>query len=89
MAFWSDAGEFVQKITTLNKKPRNIQPTQIQKISNHLLNEAIEKVRNMDKLSLLRPSTKKSQDNNIRPITNYNPRNSNLLHILTKLKDYY
>ena len=37
----------------------------------------------MDRLSL-RPSTKKSQDNNIRLITNYNPRNPNLLQILKK-----
>ena len=46
-----------------------------------LLDEAIEKVRNMDRLSLLRPSTRKSSDN-IRLITNYNPRNPNLLQIL-------
>ena len=49
-----------------------------------LLNEAIEKVRNVDRLSLLRPSTKKSEDSNIRLITNYNPRNPNLLQILKK-----
>ena len=41
----------------------------------------------MDRLSLLRLSTKKSQDNNIRLITNYNPRNPNLLHILKKFED--
>ena len=51
-----------------------------------LLNEAIEKVRNKDRLSLLRPSTKKSQDNNIRLITNYIPRNPSLLHILKKFE---
>ena len=51
-----------------------------------LLNEVIEKVRNMDRLSLLRPSTKKSQDNNIRLITNYNPRNPNLLQTLEKFE---
>ena len=51
-----------------------------------LLNEAIEKVRHMDRLSLLRPSTKKSQDNSIRLIPNYNPRNPNLLQILKKFE---
>ena len=51
-----------------------------------LLDEAIEKVRNMDRLSLLRPSTKKSSDKNIRLITNYNPRNPNLLQILKKFE---
>ena len=43
----------------------------------------------MDRLSLLGPSTKKSQDNNIRLITNYNPRNPNLLQILKKYEDFY
>ena len=51
-----------------------------------LLNKATEKVRNMDRLSLQRPSTKKSQDNNIRLITNYNPRHPNLLQILKKFE---
>ena len=43
-------------------------------------------MRNIDRLSLLRPTTKKSQDNNIRLITNYNPRNPNLLQILKKFE---
>ena len=51
-----------------------------------LLDEAIEKVRDMDRLSLLRTSTKKSLDKNIRLITNYNPRNPNLLQILEKFE---
>ena len=51
-----------------------------------LLNEAIKQVRNMDRLSLLRPSTKKLQYSNIRLINNYNPRNLNLLHILKKFE---
>ena len=50
-----------------------------------LLDEAIEKVRNMDRLTLLRPSTKKTSDN-IRLITNYNPSNPNLLQILKKFE---
>ena len=50
-----------------------------------LLDEAIEKVRNMDRLSLLRPATKKPSDN-IRLITNYNPRNPNLQKILKKFE---
>ena len=48
-----------------------------------LLIEATEKVRNMDRLSLLRPSTRPSSDN-IRLISNYNHRNPNLLQILKK-----
>ena len=87
MAFWLDAEEFVQKITTLKKKLKKIyNQLKYRKYPTTLLNEAIEKVRNMDRLSLLRPSTKKSQDNNIRWITNYNPRNSNLLQILKKFE---
>ena len=50
-----------------------------------LLDEAIEKVRKMDRLSLLRPTTKKPSDN-IRLITNYNPRNPNLQDILKKFE---
>ena len=87
MAFWSDAEEFVQKITTLNKKLKKIyNQLRYRKYPTTLLKEAIEKVRNMDRLSLLRPSTMKSQDNNIRLITNYNPRNPNVLQILKKFE---
>ena len=50
-----------------------------------LLDEAIEKVRKMERLSLLRPSTKKPSDT-IRLITNYNPRNPNLQEILKKFE---
>ena len=39
----------------------------------------------MDKLSLLRPATKKTSDN-IRLITNYNPRNPNLQDIQKKFE---
>ena len=50
-----------------------------------LLDEAIEKVRNMDRLSLLRPSTKKLSDNT-RLIINYNPRKPYLQQILKKFE---
>ena len=85
MAFWSNAEEFVQKITSLNKRPKIYNQLKYRKYPTTVLNEAIEKVTNMDRLSLLKPSRKKSQDNNIRLITNYNPRNPNILHILKKI----
>ena len=50
-----------------------------------LLTQAIKREGNMDRLTLLRPSTKKLEHNNIRLITNYNPSNPNLLHILKKV----
>ena len=50
-----------------------------------LLDEALEKVRKMDRLSLLRPTTKKFSDK-IRLITDYNPRNPNLQDILKKFE---
>ena len=48
-----------------------------------LLDEAMETVRKMDRLILLRPTPKKST-NKIRLITNYNPMNPNLHQILKK-----
>ena len=50
-----------------------------------LLDEAIEKVRKMDRLSLLRPTPKKCTDK-IRLLMNYNPMNPNLQDILKKFE---
>ena len=51
-----------------------------------LLNEVIELVGNMDRFTILRPSTKKLECNNIRLVTNFNPRNHNFLHMLKKFE---
>ena len=40
----------------------------------------------MDQPFLLRPTSKQSQDNNIRLITNYNQRNLNLLQIVKRFE---
>ena len=55
----------------------------LRKYPTTLLDEAMEKVRRMDRLSLLRPKAKRSS-NKIRLITNYNPMNPNLQEILKK-----
>ena len=59
------------------------------KYPTNILNQAIQWVRNMDRLTLLRPTARRKPQNNIRFIINYNPRNPNLLQILTNLKDCY
>ena len=87
MIFLLHAKEYALKITILNKKLKNIYPIKAQKISNYPTGRSPGKVRKMDRLSLLRPTLKKSS-NKIRLITNYNPMNPNLQEILKNLKDY-
>ena len=84
-----DVKEYVQRTIILNKKLKKIcNQLKYRKYPTTVLDEATEKVRKMDRLSLLRPATKKPSGN-IRFITNYNPRNPNLQQILKKFKDYY
>ena len=57
----SDVEEFAQKITTL-KKPKKYNQLKYRKHPTSLLNQAIHKVRNMNRLTILRPSpTKKTR----------------------------
>ena len=73
MAFLLDAKEYALKIIILNKRLKKIyNQLRHRKYPTTLLDEAIEKVRKMDRLSLLRPTPKKCS-NKIRLITNYNP----------------
>ena len=85
MAFSSDVDEYAQKTTILRKKSKKIyNQLQYRKYPTNLLNQAIEQVRNIDRLTLLRPTVRKRPKNNIRLITNYNLGNPNILQILKK-----
>ena len=75
----------IQKTTILKKKLKNIyNQLKYRKYPADLLHQAIQQVSNMDRFTLLRLSPRKKPQNNIRLITNYIPRNPNLLHILKK-----
>ena len=57
--FSSDVEEYAQKTTILKKKLKIYNQLKYRKYSTNLLNQAIHQVRNMDRLTLLRPSSRK------------------------------
>ena len=86
MAFLLDVKEYAQRNTIFEQETRKIyNQLRYRKYPTTLLDEAIEKVRKMDRLSLLRPMTKKPSDK-IRLITNFNAMNPNLQDILKKFE---
>ena len=75
MGFSSDV-EYAQMNTILKKQKLKKIYNQLnyRKYPNNLLNQAIQQVRNIWQTNLTKTNTQKKTQNNIRLITNYNPR---------------